>query len=161
MPGNAWQLRSFCQLSIEEAAELRRVPRPLSFLLSRDQRKQSSPEQLSALQRYVFPGGTVCLPSGSRCTTELLDASDAWLCPDASESPMLALWKPQNVISSMDSQPKSLRPLLQHSPYPEMQHIGRLDKGTTGLLLLSDNGDLHRIVLAPGGIKKTYVVTEA
>lgn len=154
--------RSFTQVTLEQATSLRRVPRPLSFLSPRHER--SSPSSLSSrsLQQYIFPEGWLHLNGQITLATDLLDSADAWLSPDVGtpESPMLALWKPQNIITTMDSQePKSLVPLLGASSCA--MHIGRLDKGTTGLLLLSSNGDLHRILLAQGGITKKYVVTEA
>lgn len=101
--------------------------------------------------------GAGCL--GSR---EVLHGADAWLFPGAyaQRSPLLAFWKPHGVISTMGSEPRNLKVFLENSGQPVAQHIGRLDKGTTGLLLLSDNGDLHRILLAPGGIPKTYIATE-
>lgn len=96
---------------------------------------------------------------------KLLDAADAWLFPTADGtdcgSPLLALWKPYGVVTTMASQePRNLKQFLQESGHRVVPHIGRLDKGTTGLLLLSDNGDVHRILLAQGGVPKTYVATE-
>jgi len=39
------------------------------------------------------------------------------------------------------------------------QPIGRLDKETSGLLLLTDNGDVSRILRVKNGIPKTYMAT--
>ena len=112
------------------------------------------------------PAGRVDLPGGeARDAAQLLDAADAWLFPGADDtdcrSPVLALWKPHGVVTTMASQePRNLKQFLQESGHRVVPHIGRLDKGTTGLLLLSDNGDVHRILLAQGGVPKTYVATE-
>ena len=106
--------------------------------------------------------GRVDLPCGEvQDGTQLLDAADAWLFATGCGSPLLALWKPYGVVTSMASQePRNLKQFLQESGHRVVPHIGRLDKGTTGLLLLSDNGDVHRILLAQGGVPKTYVATE-
>ena len=114
---------------------------------------------------FLYPTcpGHITLPgAGLLGSRELLHAADAWLFPGAcvQRSPLFAIWKPHGVISTMGSEPKNLKGFLENSGQPVVQHIGRLDKGTTGLLLLSDNGDLHRILLAPGGIPKTYIATE-
>ena len=113
-----------------------------------------------------MPGraGYVEVPGGPKDGAELLDLADAWLFPDSTDrspgSPLLALWKPYGVITTMGAEPKNLKDFLKKFGHQPVPHIGRLDKGTTGLLLLSDNGDLHRILLAPGGVPKTYVATE-
>lgn len=120
---------------------------------------------MSWTQCFLHPPrpGHITLPgAGLLGSREVLHAADAWLFPGASmqPSPLFAFWKPHGVISTMGSEPKNLKVFLENSGQPVVQHIGRLDKGTTGLLLLSDNGDLHRILLAPGGILKTYIATE-
>ncbi|CAJ1435134.1 unnamed protein product, partial [Effrenium voratum] len=133
-------------VTLQHAAQLRGVPRPLSFLLPRG----------SALSKrgrtYIFDD-----------EPKPLSAADAWLdAPLGSPSPLLALWKPVGVVTTMAEEPKSLRRLLDEmSPLPlqQPQPVGRLDKGTSGLLFLAENGDLHRILLASGYIRKTYVAT--
>lgn len=44
---------------------------------------------------------------------------------------------------------------------PGFNHVGRLDRRTSGLLLLTDNGELLRLINVPGLLPKTYRVAFA
>eukprot|EP00435_Cladocopium_sp_Y103_P010888 s1981_g2.t2 len=180
--GAAFHSVAFAQplVTLEQAAGLRGVPRPLSFLLTKQQRETTSIRflhhyalELLSLHFWLLGlpvscrSGRVDVPCGeTQDGAKLLDAADAWLFPTGADgadcaSPLLALWKPYGVVTTMASQePRNLKQFLQESGHRVVPHIGRLDKGTTGLLLLSDNGDVHRILLAQGGVPKTYVATE-
>ena len=153
-------------LSLEKAAHVRGVPRPLSFLLPR--RRRCSNE----LQQYVFAEDVKKAKElghdwdASRTMADVLAKADGWLYESMARSPLLALWKPRGVITTMSPQePKNLKQLLESLPHLDWptdrppQHVGRLDKTTSGLLLLTDNGDVSRILRAPHGIRKTYIAT--
>ena len=47
----------------------------------------------------------------------------------------------------------------EHHPLGRLSAVGRLDKETTGLLLLTDDGHLSERVLRPGGLLKVYEAT--
>ncbi|MDD2907435.1 MAG: pseudouridine synthase [Candidatus Gracilibacteria bacterium] len=74
----------------------------------------------------------------------------------------IALNKPQNYVSSNKDEAhyKSYKELLKDCPYANLVEIvGRLDVDTTGLLLLTNNGDLiHKLIHPNKDIFKTYYV---
>ena len=72
---------------------------------------------------------------------------------------VLALNKPVGMVSTMDD--PDGRPCLSDllADYPErLYHVGRLDVDTSGLLLLTNDGELANRLTHPSyGIEKTYV----
>ena len=79
--------------------------------------------------------------------------------PPVSPHAYLALHKPFGVVSTM-SDPQG-RPtvgdLVAHRP-ERLFHVGRLDTDTTGLILLTNDGDLaHRLAHPSYQVDKTYV----
>ncbi len=67
--------------------------------------------------------------------------------------------KPKGVLSaSTDKNRKTVVDLIPESlRRPEISPVGRLDKDTTGLLLLTDDGAFaHRVISPKSGIKKLY-----
>lgn len=98
-------------------------------------------------------------------------AADSWLSPskghDKSRSPMLAMWKPSGVTTTMAADDPTGLKLVVAAAAAEfgcdssrpLQPIGRLDKNTSGLLFLTDNGDVSRILCMRNGIPKTYLAT--
>jgi len=160
------------------ATDVRGIPRPLSYLMPTSKRGQ----QLPGGKRLVFADDRVEHQTiGMECGAEDADSSvlavdmfahaDAWLYPSEGEvetrSPVIALWKPSGIVTTMAEQIKNgLLPLVQGIAssigLPEgrlPQPVGRLDKRTTGLLLVTDNGDLTKILLARGSVPKSYVAT--
>ena len=167
-PSTISRARTICSLSWETAADVNGVPRPLSFLLPRGHRTE--------YQHYVFAEDEekpLELEQQWRTSTTMagvLAKADGWLYESQeARSPLLALWKPRGVITTMAShEPNNLNELLELSlpcfGWPAdrpPQPVGRLDKATSGLLLLTDNGDVSRILRAPKGIPKTYIATAA
>jgi 16S rRNA pseudouridine516 synthase len=72
----------------------------------------------------------------------------------------------QCVTAVVDAQYRTVMDVLKQSSVyrPEMEHhvrpVGRLDMNTTGLLLFTDDGDLHRRVLLPEHhVPKRYLCT--
>jgi 23S rRNA pseudouridine2605 synthase len=103
-------------------------------------------EVVSDLGRRVEPGQRV--------------AVDGRVAGTAERSAYLVLHKPAGVVTTM-SDPQGRRTVadLVESPvrvYP----VGRLDAETTGLLLLTNDGDLaHRLSHPSSGVVKTYQAT--
>lgn len=70
----------------------------------------------------------------------------------------IMLHKPAGVISAVrDQQDRTVLDLIQESYKDKLFPVGRLDKDTEGLLLLTDDGKLAHNLLSPGKhVKKTY-----
>lgn len=65
--------------------------------------------------------------------------------------------KPMGVLTRFtDAQDRAN--LSHYIDVPDVYPVGRLDKDSEGLLLLTDEGALVKPLLAPGGKKKTYLV---
>lgn len=67
--------------------------------------------------------------------------------------------KPKGVLSAMEdrSQPTVISILAPQDRYQGIVPVGRLDKDTTGLLLLTNDGQLNHELLAPGKhVDKVY-----
>lgn len=63
------------------------------------------------------------------------------------------------ITATTDSRDKTVMDILSEVPYKNMFPVGRLDKDTEGLLLITDDGDLAHKLLAPKNhIDKTYFV---
>lgn len=73
----------------------------------------------------------------------------------------LMMNKPTGVISSTEEGPtKTVIDLIDHPQRKELFPVGRLDKDTTGLLLISNDGKLaHRLLSPKNEHFKTYHVT--
>lgn len=70
--------------------------------------------------------------------------------------------KPEGILSaSSDKRVKTVVDILpDHLKREGLFPVGRLDKNTTGLLILTDDGDFgHRVMSPKSGIEKTYIVT--
>ena len=75
----------------------------------------------------------------------------------------LALNKPRGYVTTR-SDPSRRRTVMELLPatYQTLFPVGRLDMGSTGLLLLTDDGELAQKLMHPRyGIKKTYLATVA
>lgn len=72
----------------------------------------------------------------------------------------LMLNKPRGVISSTEDGPtQTVMELIDHPQIDELFPVGRLDKDTTGLLIISNDGKLSHSLLSPRNkIGKTYEV---
>lgn len=72
----------------------------------------------------------------------------------------LMLNKPPGVISSTEDGPtQTVMELIDHPQIDELFPVGRLDKDTTGLLIISNDGKLSHSLLSPKNkIGKTYEV---
>jgi len=73
-------------------------------------------------------------------------------------STTIVLYKPKGFISSRSDEMgrKTVFDLIPRKPY--LNHVGRLDKDTTGLILLTNNGDLSQLLTHPKNkISKEYL----
>lgn len=72
----------------------------------------------------------------------------------------IMLNKPKGYITSTaDNSEKTVMELIEHPRKKELFPVGRLDKDTTGLLLITNNGALAHELLAPKKhVSKTYQV---
>lgn len=73
----------------------------------------------------------------------------------------LMLNKPEGVISSTEEGPtQTVMELIDHPQIAELFPVGRLDKDTTGLLLITNDGKFSHALLSPRSrVGKTYEVT--
>jgi 16S rRNA pseudouridine516 synthase len=85
--------------------------------------------------------------------------------PLDSESLTILMNKPDGVVCSHDDSGKliySLLPPRWQNRNPKLSTIGRLDRDTTGAILLSDDGELnHRLTSPKSVVPKVYKVTLA
>ena len=70
------------------------------------------------------------------------------------------LHKPQGVVSATtDNHDKTVMDLLKDAPGKDLFPVGRLDKDTEGLLLITNDGELSHNLLSPKKhVEKTYLV---
>ena len=75
----------------------------------------------------------------------------------------ILLNKPAGVITATeDKHTTTVMDLIKPLPVKDMFPVGRLDKDTTGLLLITNDGDLgHRLLSPKYHVDKTYIVTPA
>ena len=83
--------------------------------------------------------------------------------PVAPDVVVLAMNKPRGVLTTMsDDRGRSCVGDYVRDRDERLFHVGRLDADTTGLLLLTNDGDLaHRIQHPSAGVTKTYLATVA
>ena len=75
----------------------------------------------------------------------------------------LMLHKPAGILSATeDTEHRTVIDLISHPRGKELHLAGRLDRASTGLLLLTNNGRWSKRITQPeSGIPKTYLVTTA
>lgn len=73
----------------------------------------------------------------------------------------IILNKPTGIITATeDKKTNTVMDLIKPLPVKDMFPVGRLDKDTTGLLLITNDGDLGHKLLSPKyHVDKTYIVT--
>jgi 16S rRNA pseudouridine516 synthase len=73
----------------------------------------------------------------------------------------IVLNKPAGIVSAtLDSQHPTVISLIDHPQADELHIAGRLDKNSTGLMLLTNDGAWSRALSSPSnGVNKTYQVT--
>ncbi len=81
---------------------------------------------------------------------------------DLREHLYFMLHKPAGTVSTTEDLPESVLKLFPEQYRKRLFCVGRLDKDTTGLLLLTDDGDFdHRLMAPKHHVQKEYEVTLA
>ncbi len=114
--------------------------------------------------RVTRAGGQVVRSESERATHAELRVDGEPLDPQAPLT--LVMHKPCGLVCSHDegegANAYGLLPLRFGRRNPPLSTVGRLDKETSGLLLLTDDGGLlHRLISPKRGIWKTYEATLA
>jgi len=101
--------------------------------------------QVAVLGQKVQPGDTVTV-NGKPVT-------------GGAPKKYLALYKPRGIVCTAD--PREKYNVVDYLGYPERVYpVGRLDKDSEGLLLMTSDGDIvNRLLRAAGGHEKEYQVT--
>ncbi|HPQ93999.1 MAG: pseudouridine synthase [Thiothrix sp.] len=110
----------------------------------------------------VFIGDTVAGRAGQHVSAEeRISLGGELLAPPGPV--YIMLYKPAGVVSAtMDVSERTVLDLIDHPCRVQLHVAGRLDKDTTGLLLLSNDGDwTHRLTSPRHHVGKTYRVTLA
>lgn len=72
----------------------------------------------------------------------------------------IMLHKPQGVVSATEDRDQTVIDLIQGYEHYDLHPVGRLDKNTEGLLILTNDGQFTHIVLSPKKhVDKTYIAT--
>jgi 23S rRNA pseudouridine2604 synthase len=97
---------------------------------------------------------------GTKVTgTEEIAVRGKRVAPPSEKHVYIAYHKPVGIICTSD--PKAKDNIIEAVKYPErIFHIGRLDVASSGLILLTNDGDIvNKILRAEGRHEKEYVVT--
>jgi 23S rRNA pseudouridine2605 synthase len=119
-------------------------------------------EQIVRSGRVAVGGETVLDPARSVSTGDAVTLDGAPLAAPAAERVVYALNKPEGVISTA-SDTHRRRTVVELVPgATRLYPVGRLDIDTTGLILLTDDGELaHRLTHPRFEVPKTYRATVA
>jgi 16S rRNA pseudouridine516 synthase len=117
-------------------------------------------------RRQVVLDGTTLKDAGARIavTADLPERTTVAGQPLDPPAPLtLLMHKPLDVVCSHREAGRSVYELLPHrwrAREPALSTIGRLDKDTTGLLLITDDGPfLHRVISPKSHVAKRYLAT--
>ena len=113
-------------------------------------------------QRKVTVNGEIIFKSDIKIDSQNSDIKIDGIKIDVKKHIYLVLNKPKGYISATED--RSQKTVLDLVPneylHRELFPVGRLDKDTTGLMIISDDGEFAHNILAPKKhIKKTYNVT--
>jgi 16S rRNA pseudouridine516 synthase len=110
-------------------------------------------------QGIVTVDDALCMDPGFDVQSAVVRVRGEWVHYEATV--YLMMHKPAGLLSaSSDSRAKTVFDLFDASSMRGLQLVGRLDKDATGLLLLTNDGDLtHQIISPKSSIEKHYIVT--
>ena len=119
--------------------------------------------------QWMFREGRITNAAGEVLyADDPLDHDDVRIDGDALDPPpglLLMLHKPVNTTCSTKDRGRvvfDLLPPRYRLRSPALSTVGRLDRDTSGLLLLTDDGQLlHRIIAPKSGLPKVYLATLA
>ena len=108
----------------------------------------------------VAVNGTICKDSGQRVDTDKDIIEVRGKRVEYSEFEYYMLYKPAGIITaSRDKKEKTVLDLIESKKRRDLFPVGRLDRDTEGLLLITNDGDLSHKLLAPGKhVEKKYIV---
>jgi 23S rRNA pseudouridine2605 synthase len=139
------------------------VMRLAKYLANAGVASRRAAEQIIAAGRVRVDGETVCDPARDVDAHHTVEVDHQLIAPPDAESYVVyAVHKPAGVVST--AQDTHGRPTVvdlvksSHRLYP----VGRLDADTTGLILLTNDGELaHRLTHPSFEVDKTYLATVA
>ena len=108
----------------------------------------------------VLVNGTVSKDAGTRIDTEKDQVSYLGQAVTYAEYEYYMLNKPAGVVSATeDRHDRTVLDLIDTKQRKDLFPVGRLDKDTEGLLLITNDGDLaHRLLAPKKHVDKTYFV---
>lgn len=118
-------------------------------------------EKLIADGRVTVNGRRASLGDKADPTTDTIVVNGRTIKPLQTESIYVALHKPKGVLSSLDDELEEGRTTVRDLvPLPgHLYPVGRLDKQSSGLILMTNDGDLaHKLTHPRYGHEKTYKV---
>lgn len=144
--------KEFEEKSIQEAVRLNKYLSEAGFCSRREA------DRLIAAGKVMVNGKTA--ESGMRVTDAMEIIADGHKCTRGQKMVLLAFHKPAGVVCTTDRKwgDTTVEDVLQ---YPaRVFSVGRLDKESEGLLLMTNNGDiLNKIMRAGNYHEKEYLVT--
>ena len=108
----------------------------------------------------VAVNGTICKDAGLRIDTDKDTVDVRGKRIEYAEFEYYMLYKPAGIITaSRDKKEKTVIDLIESKKRRDLFPIGRLDRDTEGLLLITNDGELSHKLLAPGKhVEKKYIV---
>ncbi len=110
----------------------------------------------------VKVNGTLVLEPGHKVKlTDTVSVAGKKIAP-VEDLVYILLNKPKDYLTTTDDpqQRKTVLDLLKNAPDTRLYPVGRLDRNTSGVLLLTNDGDLSQMLTHPSNeIKKVYAVT--
>ena len=107
----------------------------------------------------VFVNGKPAVMGQRIMTTDTVEYEGKLVSNDNKKEVLIAYNKPAGIVCTAEKREKNN--IIDHLKYPERIYpIGRLDKDSTGLILLTNQGDLvNKIMRAVNAHEKEYIVS--
>ena len=118
-------------------------------------------EKLISKGRVSVNGRTATLGQKADPTKDTISVNGRTIKPQTAERLYIALHKPKGIISSLEDELEAGRTTVRDLiPLPgHLYPVGRLDKQSTGLILMTNDGNLaHKLTHPRYGHEKTYRV---
>ena len=107
----------------------------------------------------VFVNGKPAVMGQRIMTSDTVEYEGKFVSNDNKKKVLIAYNKPAGIVCTAEKREKNN--IIDHLKYPERIYpIGRLDKDSTGLILLTNQGDLvNKIMRAVNAHEKEYIVS--
>lgn len=119
----------------------------------------------SEVKQYIKKGRVAVNGAAAKGPEQKVDETADRVCFDGKPIGLTGmvyymLHKPAGVITATrDDREQTVLDLMQDAPGKDLSPVGRLDKDTEGLLLITNDGDLsHRLLSPKKHVDKTYLV---